>query len=136
MMPRDETIRGGPLDWLDRARGHLALAKQTKPEEAFWEDLCFHAQQGAEIAIKAVYQHNDLHYHYTHDIHDLVKGLEESGVPITSVVNEAARLTRYASQTRYPGAFEPVTRMEYQEALRLAESVVAWAGEHMGVGRD
>ena len=136
MTPHDETIRGGPLDWLDRARGHLALAKQTKPEAAFWEDLCFHAQQAAEIAIKAVYQHNDLLHHYTHDIHDLAQGLGESGVPITPVVSEAAVLTRYASQTRYPGLFEPVTQEEYQEAVRLAESVVAWAEEHMGVGRD
>jgi HEPN domain-containing protein len=119
------------------------LAKQTKPEAAFWEDLCFHAQQAAERAIKAVYQHKDLLHHYTHDIHDLVQGLGESGIglgesgiTITPVVSEAAVLTRYASQTRYPGAFEPVSRMEYQEAVRLAESVVAWAEEHIGVRRD
>ncbi len=136
MTPHDETIGVGPFDWLDRARGHLALAKQTKPEEAFWEDLCFHAQQAAEIAIKAVYQHNDLLYHYTHDIQELGKGLGKSGVPITSAVTEAAMLTQYASETRYPGQFDPVTRKEYQEALRVAESVVAWAEEHMGSGRD
>ena len=136
MMPRDELIRGRPLDWLARARGDLALAKQTKPEEAFWEDLCFHAQQAAEKAIKAVYQHKELPFRYTHDLEALGKGLEDNGVPVAPAIREAARLTNYAYQTRYPGAFEPVTRMEYQEALRLAESVVAWAEEHMGVGRD
>jgi HEPN domain-containing protein len=32
----------------------LALAKQPKPREAFWDDLCFDAQQAAEKSIKAV----------------------------------------------------------------------------------
>lgn len=38
-----------------RAKGHLALAKQPKPEGAFWEDQSFLAQQAAEKALKAVY---------------------------------------------------------------------------------
>ncbi len=135
-MPHDESIRGRPLDWLARARGHLALAKQTKPEESFWEDLCFQAQQAAEKAIKAIYQHNDLPFRYTHDIEALGKGLEERGVPVTQVISKAAILTRYASQTRYPGLFEPVTQEEYQEAVRLAETVVAWAAELIGSRRD
>ena len=46
-LPQDKSIPGSPLDWLVRAKGNLALAKQPKPEEAFWEDLCFQAQQAA-----------------------------------------------------------------------------------------
>jgi hypothetical protein len=37
--------RGTPEEWLRRAKGNLALAKQRKPKEAYWEDLCFEAQQ-------------------------------------------------------------------------------------------
>jgi HEPN domain-containing protein len=129
ILPHDESIRGRPLDWLARARGHLALAKQTKPEESFWEDLCFQAQQAAEKAIKAVYQHKELSFRYTHDLEALGKGLEDNGVPVTPAIREAAILTKYASETRYPGPFEPVTQEEYQEAVRLAESVVAWAAK-------
>jgi len=55
-MPPDESIPGSAQDWLARARGSLALAKQPKPEGAFWEDQCFLAQQAAEKALKAVYQ--------------------------------------------------------------------------------
>lgn len=126
-MPHDNSTRGGAQDWLARARGHLALAKQTKPEESFWEDLCFDAQQAAEKAIKAVYQHRELSFRYTHDLETLGKGLEDNGVTIIPAIRDAAILTKYASETRYPGPFEPVTQEEYQEAVRLAESVVAWA---------
>jgi hypothetical protein len=40
---------------------------------------------------------------------------------------QATVLTRYAMDTRYPGGFEPVGAAEHQEAVRLAETVVAWA---------
>ena len=126
-MPQNKSIQGSPLDWLSRARGNLALAKQPKPEEAFWEDLCFQAQQAGEKAIKAIYQYKGLHFRFTHDLEELGKGLEDNGVPIPLAVKEAVILTQYASETRYPGPFEPVTEEEYQEAVRLAEAVVCWA---------
>ena len=130
-MPQDKSIPGGPLDWLARAKGNLALAKQTKPEDSFWEDLCFQAQQAAEKAIKAVYQYKELYFRYTHDLEELGKGLEDSGVPVPSAIKEAVILTKYAFETRYPGPFEPVTEEEYQEAVRLAESVIGWAANIM-----
>ena len=126
-MPPDKSIPGSVQDWLVRATGHLALAQQPKPAGAFWEDQCFLAQQAAEKAIKAVYQHQELPFRYTHDLEELGKGLEDHGVPIPPVVKEAAILTRYAFETRYPGPFEPVTAEEYHEAVRLATAVVAWA---------
>ena len=53
-MPPKEASTGSPQDWLRRAKGNLARAKQPKPKEAFWEDFCFDAQQAAEKAVKAV----------------------------------------------------------------------------------
>lgn len=66
-------------------------------------------------------------FRYIHDLEELGKNLEDSGVPIPSVIKEAAILTKYASETRYPGPFEPVIEEEYREAVRLAEAVVQWA---------
>lgn len=126
-MPPEKTIPGSPLDWLTRAKGSLALAKQPKAEEAFWEDQCFLAQQAAEKALKAVYQLKGILFRYTHDLEELGKGLEDSGLPVPLDVKEAIILTRYAFETRYPGPFEVVTEEEYQEAVRLAEAVVVWA---------
>lgn len=128
-MQPDEPTPGTPQHWLARAAGHLAFARQAKPSLAFWEDLAFHAQQAAELAIKAVYQQHGLPFHFTHDIADLGTGLEEGGIAVPDSLKDAAVLTRYAVQARYPGASPPVTEEEHKEAVRLASLVVAWAKE-------
>ena len=46
MTPKKSTF-GTAQEWLKRAKGNMALAKQPKPKEAFWDDLCFDAQQAA-----------------------------------------------------------------------------------------
>ncbi|MBF0098159.1 MAG: HEPN domain-containing protein [Magnetococcales bacterium] len=55
-MPPDKPIPGTPLEWLQRARGDLALARVVLPEGGFYADLCFHAQQAAEKAVKAIFR--------------------------------------------------------------------------------
>jgi HEPN domain-containing protein len=105
----------------------LALAAQPKPEGALWEDQCFLAQQAAEKALKAVYQHRGLMFEFVHDLRKLGKGLEQAGLRIPQEVQEAIVLTKYAFETRYPGPFEPVTEAEYRKALSVANAVVAWA---------
>jgi len=125
-MSRDRPTPGSPQDWLGRAKGDLALAKVPLPEGAFYEDLCFHAQQAAEKALKAVYQHFGWTFRYTHDLENLVTGLKRQGLVIPSEVDDAAVLTSFAWDARYPGPGEPVTEEEYQEAIKLAETVVTW----------
>ena len=107
--------------------GKSCPGKAAQAQGRILGDLCFQAQQTAEKAIKAVYQHKGILFHYTHDLEELGKGLENSGVPIPIAVEEAAGLTEYAAETQYPGALEPVTDAEYREAVRIAEAVVAWA---------
>jgi HEPN domain-containing protein len=45
----------GKLPGLAHARSDLTFARLPLPEGAFYEGLCFHAQQAAEKALKAVY---------------------------------------------------------------------------------
>lgn len=120
-------VPGSPSDWLMRARADLALAKAPLPAGAVYEDLCFHAQQAAEKAIKAVYRKRGLIFRYTHDLKELLAGLHDAGMPIPDAVDQSAILTDYAHQFRYPGLEETVTKGEYEEALALAEGVVQWA---------
>ena len=115
-----------------RARSDLALAKVSLPEEAVYEDLCVHAQQAAEKAIKAVYREHNLAFRYTHDLQDLLDGLKDSGVKVPPQVEQAAQLTEYAWDGRYPGLAEPVTEEQYHRALALAEAVVSWAAGVLG----
>ena len=53
-MQQDRPAPGSPRDWLLRARGDLALARAPLPEGGFYDDLCFHAQQAAEKALRTV----------------------------------------------------------------------------------
>ncbi len=126
-MPQDRTTPGSAQDWLARARSDLAIAQSPLPEGAFLEDLCFHAQQAAEKALKAVYQHRQWVFRYTHDLEDLIAGLRERGQDIPPDVQEADLLTGFAWEARYPGLSEPVGREEYEESVRQAGIVVAWA---------
>ena len=49
MKPPDRFSHNDPREWLNRARSNLARAK-TRTDDAYWEDLCFDAQQAAEKA--------------------------------------------------------------------------------------
>lgn len=134
-MPQGRPAPGSAADWLARAKGDLALAKGPLPEGAFLEDLCFHAQQAAEKAIKSVYVQKKLRFRYTHDLDELLSGLKDGGQTIPATVEESIILTGYASETRYPGFVEPVTKDEYLEAVRLAETVVVWADKVSDAGK-
>ena len=78
IMPQDKHAPGSPEDWLARAMGDLALARVPLPDEGYYEALCFHAQQAAEKAIKAVYKKHDLTFRYTHDLGELLVDLKNS----------------------------------------------------------
>ena len=105
----------------------MALAKVPLPEDAFLEDLCYHAHQAAEKALKAVYRERGWAFRYVHVIEELLTGLKDHGVAIPTDVEEAVILTAYATASRYPGRQEAVTQEEYASAVALAERVVAWA---------
>lgn len=126
-MPRDLSELGTSRDWLKRARSNLARAKQPKPEEVLWEDLCFDTQQAAEKSLKAVLLANGLVFRFVHDITELLTLLEKHGVFLPEEIRAAAELTDYAVENRYPGPFEPVTEEEFKKAFQIAEAVVTWA---------
>ena len=101
-MSQDRPVPGSAEDWLARAEGDLALAGAPLPEGAFYEDLCFHAQQAAEKALKAVYQHYNRRFRYIHDLDELIIGLQNEGIVVPAEVVDAASLTSYAWEARYP----------------------------------
>jgi HEPN domain-containing protein len=99
------------------------LARVQRPTEVFIERLCFHAQQAAEKSIKAVLLANEIRFPYTHDIAKLITLVKDAGIPW----DQAADLTGYAAETRYPGSVEPVSEEDYRQAIEIAEQVLAWA---------
>ena len=126
-MPSPSPVPGTPQDWLARARAKLVLARQPLPAGGMWEDLCFWAQQAAELAIKAVYQQRGWRFPFIHDLDQLLDGLQQKGMTIPPEVREAQKMTVYATLARYPGLTPPVTQAHYTDAIKIAEDVVVWA---------
>jgi HEPN domain-containing protein len=124
-----------PREWLNRAHSNLARAREGfSIPGVYLEDLCFDAQQAAEKAIKAILIHLNIPFAYVHDLALLLAAVEQAGQEVPPAIRQAARLTRYAVATRYPGLSEPVTREEYEEAVNIAEEVVRWAQEMIDIG--
>ena len=117
---------GSAQDWLRHANSDLALARITPPPSVMLEGLCFHAQQAAEKALKAVLLVQPVSFPRTHSIRMLLD-IAAQHITVPEEIQGAAGLTDYAVTTRYPGAPEPVEKEDYEEALRLAEAVVSWA---------
>jgi HEPN domain-containing protein len=103
------------------------FGQATQPRDAYWEDLCFEAEQAVEKALKAVLRSRGIDFPKTHDIGELLALLDRSGQKVSQDLWKADSLTTYAVETRYPGPAEPVTRSEYREAVALAQKVVKWA---------
>jgi HEPN domain-containing protein len=117
-----------PREWLNRARSDLLLAKSYE-EGIYLEDLCFHAQQATEKAIKALLIRRGVEFPYVHDISELMTLLERAGESLSESIRKGETLTRFAVFTRYPGVSPPVSREEYEEALKLAEQIIQWVQE-------
>ena len=66
-------------------------------------DLCFEAPQCGEKAIKAVFLKHGQSFPFTHDLHKLLRLLEQNGLRVPQYVHESTELTQYAHVTRYPG---------------------------------
>jgi len=125
-MPRDDVIAGSPRDWLRRARSSLARARQEKPDEVLYEDLCFDAQQAVEKALKALLVSRGVPFRFVHDIGELLEGVAAGGIRIPEGLRDASELTEYAVEARYPGLYEPVSEEEWRRAVTSAEAVVTW----------
>ena len=125
-MPPDVPL-GSPDDWLARARGKLSVARFPLPDDGFWEDLCYMAQQAAELGLKAVYQAHGWRFPFVHNLGLLLDGLLRQGVPIPESVQKADLLSIYATQMRYPGMSGLVGKPDYDKAVEIAAVVVEWA---------
>lgn len=125
-MSSEHAMPGSPEHWLVHAKSDLALARQHTPD-VLYSALCFQAQQAAEKSIKAVPLAKNIDFPYTHNLAVLTTILSDSGIIASGELDEAADLTVYAAQTRYPGMQYDLTEADYREALAIAEFVVEWA---------
>lgn len=129
-MQHENNLSGSPESWLQYANSDLALARISKPQNVLFETLCFHAQQAAEKAIKALLIAKKITFPKTHSIRMLLDLLPPE-IKQPPELQESAILTDYAVISRYPGDLEAIDEEEYQRAVNLAKSVVEWAESYI-----
>ncbi len=116
-----------PAEWLRYARSDLAFAQVGLGPDMMLETHCYHAQQAAEKAVKAVVIHRTSTLPpKTHDLGRLLRLLGSPG-DFPSDVAEASRLSEYVLSAGYPDTVGEIDEDERAEAVRLAKAVVAWA---------
>ena len=125
-MPPDRQAPDSAAEWLNRASSDLAIA-QTRVEGAYLEDLCYHAQQCAEKAFKAILLHRKNSFPYIHDLAELASRIEQTGVVVPEIIRKVVALTEYAVEGRYPGFDDPVTEDQWKSAVTQSKTALEWS---------
>lgn len=125
-MPEHEKVVAVIRGWVEKAENDLKNAALTlrAGEECPPDTVAFHAQQCAEKYLKALLSFRGTDFPRIHDLGELV-ALVSADVSIGISVEEQRRLTAYATVTRYPGDYEPVSLAEARRAVTLARRVRA-----------
>jgi HEPN domain-containing protein len=111
--------------WIARARSSLELAQVKIIQYIHYEDLCFQLQQAAEKALKGLLIYYEFEPEFTHNIEILLNELKKF-TEIPENIKEAAQLTNYAVQTRYPGEYDEITKEEYENSTKIANVCLDW----------
>lgn len=123
-MPPGNAVLGVVRGWIRKAEADLAnatLVLDAGPEGPM-DTVAFHAQQCAEKYLKALLCFRGDDVPRTHDVEALLTRADLWDRVEMSV--EASRvLTDYATATRYPGDYEPVSAEEAADAIELAKRV-------------
>jgi HEPN domain-containing protein len=123
-MSKNERAATVVREWVIKAENDLKNAAHTlKMGNACPTDtVCFHAQQCVEKCLKALLVACRTESPKTHDLGQLVALLPRRLRPSLDD-EEQDRLTDYATVTRYPGDYEPISLGEACEAVKIARRV-------------
>lgn len=122
-MPASEAVLDVVRGWIEKAEGDLENARlvlRAGPEGPM-DTVAFHAQQCADKYLTLLcFRGEDVPR-----IHDVEALLSRTGLwdRVEMEAEESRLLTDYATLTRYPGHYEPVSAPEAGRAVELAEQV-------------
>ena len=96
--------------WVQKAENDFINANHTLKMRAKCptDTVCFHAQQCVEKYLKAILSLRGIDFPKTHNIAELVARLPRN-ITLRFSPEEQELLTDYATVTRYPGDYEPIT---------------------------
>ena len=113
--------------WLTKSEEDLLVSGVILGAEmASYDTVGFHAQQGAEKALKALLVRHQVDFRHTHEIQELLALAEPVVAGIHTRLAEAEMLTPYAVGARYPGPQPPLDKGEATRQVEVARAVVAY----------
>ena len=115
--PRAEAHR-----WLAQARSELAFAG-VGLREGFYAQACFHCQQSAEMALKALHYLGGARLVVGHSLVELLATLVERYADLASLRGAAARLDQLYIPTRYPNGLPGGVPAEVFSKEQAAEAI-------------
>lgn len=121
MLDMDDEVLVVARQWVEKAENDLTNAAHTVKLRADCptDTVCFHAHQCVEKYLKALLVLNGVEFTRTHQISVLLALVPVQVRPRLTQA-EQDRLTEYAVTTRYPGDYDPISREEAVEAVKLA----------------
>jgi HEPN domain-containing protein len=122
-MPDNENAMVVAQEWLAKADNDLRSAGYLlKMEDCPTDAVCFHAQQCVEKCLKALLVTQGMEVKKTHDLTKIMVLLPSRLRPSLDD-QEQDRLTEYATVTRYPGDYEPISLTEARKAVAVARRI-------------
>ena len=110
--------------WVEKAEDDWRLCHRLVTDsELYAEATAFHAQKAVERYLKAFLTWHQVEFPKTHDIKRLLSLVSERDPSLTQELSDAADLTAYAVEYRYPGEYPPATKAEATSAVAIADRV-------------
>jgi HEPN domain-containing protein len=131
---RDPLREGGR--WLRQADVDLEAARLLTPR--FAALACFHAQQAAEKALKAILYGAGERIVLGHSLAELGAAVERHSADFAALAGEVAKLDRYYVPTRYPNALpggdpnEAFDEADAESAIAQSERAIEHARGFLG----
>ncbi|MFH0809547.1 MAG: HEPN domain-containing protein, partial [Pseudomonadota bacterium] len=121
MRPPEEVKKEIVRQWLAKAEQDLqaseVLLSAARP---FPYPACFHAQQTAEKCLKAALTWHQVEFRKTHAIEELLDLVALADQDLATSLKDAAGLTPYGVDIRYPGDAPEPDMDEARRAVELA----------------
>lgn len=123
------------LRWFQTAVDNFELARMLRQGRHYWA-ACFHAQQAAEMALKAILIAGSGRLVFTHSVSDLIDQAVSVEPKLRAVQEAASDLDQFYTPTRYPDALpSPVIPRRFFRR-RHAESALKTAGRVLQIVED
>ncbi len=116
--------------WLAQAE-HSLMTTRILLESGLWADACFHAEQTAQLALKAYLYSRGRRYVNIRSVRELASQSSQEEAEFSPFVEYGMVLDRYYLATRYPDVlpdpaipFESFTEQESRQAVGYAMEMV------------